>query len=124
MCDVKFTSERFLKSHVGIVHKDMRLDGDKNNSHFESTLFIDSGKTLSQEDNLDFNIINSDAQILPEWENSEYLENCNSKMLKCQVCSGEFDDEIIFKIYIESMHSGKNSSRESPLKERLWILKI
>ena len=80
--------------------------------------------SIVEEDNLDFNIINSDAQILPEWENSEYLENCNSKMLKCQVCSGEFDDEIIFKIYIESMHSGKNSSRESPLKERLWILKI
>ena len=59
---------------------------------------------IVEEDNLDFNIINSDAQILPEWDNSEYLEKCNSKMLKGQVCSGEFDDEIIFKIHIVSFY--------------------
>ena len=36
---------------------------------------------------------------LPESENSEDIENCNEKRLKCHLCSAEFADHKIMKTH-------------------------
>ena len=44
---------------------------------------------------------------MPECENSEDIENCNEKRLKCQLCSAEFADHNIMKTHFESFHDVK-----------------
>ena len=116
MCDVKFASERFLKSHVGIVHKNMEISGenDKSNSEFENhnkkmvNCIICDAELFDDLKSLE-NHFESAHDVKKYGDSGKIYENQNEKLINCQVCDTEFDDHKKLEKHFESAHDVKKS---------------